>query len=328
MRFDVIIGNPPYQRSDEGGHRPVPLYQRFVCAAKDLQPRHLVMITPSRWMGGGLGLSAYRAEMLSDRRIELIRDYPVSKEVFPEVEIKGGVSCFLWSRAHDSLCTFASVRDGVCSRPMRRALDEHDILVRDVGGLNLLQRVLARDETPFESLVASVRPFGARLRSNFRDYRAVCGGDYTVPLLVSRGGRRLEVWTRPEYVSANRALAAGWKVFLPKAGSDGGQRLPSSVIGPPRIGRPGQVSTETYLAIGPFASRRDAESAYAYLTSRFARYLISLRKVGHDNVPSTFRWLPLPDWADAVADEALYEKYRVSPEEAAHLEAMVAPWRT
>jgi len=326
MQFDVVIGNPPYQIDDEGGHRPVPLYHKFVQRAKELDPRHLIMVTPSRWMAGGLGLSAFRSEMLRDPRIRSIVDYPVSKEVFAGVEVKGGVSYFLWSRDDPGMCSFTTIRDGIEVGPTSRRLDEYDILVRDSMGIALLERVLAMGEPSFETLVASVRPFGDRLRSNFRDYTQEPGGDYQVPLLVSERGSRVEVWTKDSYVTNNQELAAGWKVFLPKAGSDGGQRLPNPVIGPPRIGRPEQISTETYLAIGPFDSEHDANAAYAYLTTKLARYLISLRKVSHDNVPTTFKWLPIPDWSEPVTDEALRAKYQVTEDESAHIDAMVSDW--
>jgi site-specific DNA-methyltransferase (adenine-specific) len=324
MHFDVIIGNPPYQIDDEGGHRPVPLYQKFVGRGKDLDPRFLVMVTPSRWMAGGLGLGAFRAEMLSDSRIRALVDYPVSRELFPGVEIKGGVSYFLWSRDHNGLCSFSTVRDGITSGPVARSLDEHDILVRDTRGLSLLQRVTDEGAASFETMVASVRPFGDRLRSNFKDFLPQATAEYSTPLLVNSEGRRVEVWTKPSYLTANHELAAGWKLFLPKAGSDGGQRLPNPVIGTPRIGRPGQISTETYLAIGPFKSNEEAQVALAYLQTRIARYLISLRKISQDNVPSTFRWLPVPDFSRPVTDASLKTRYSITDEEMAHIEAMVA----
>jgi site-specific DNA-methyltransferase (adenine-specific) len=277
-------------------------------------------------MAGGLGLSTFRSEMLADRHLRVLVDYPVSSEVFPGVEVKGGISYFLWDRDSEGTCSYSTVRGGEKSQSVDRVLDEYDILVRDSAGLGVLQRVLGRGEPSFEGLVASVRPFGDKLRSNFSDYRDSQSGAYKVPILVNERGRRVEAWTKKEYVTTNLPLAEGWKVFLPKAGSDGGQRLPNPVIGPPRIGFPGQVSTETYLAIGPFESESQARAALTYLTSRFARYLISLRKVSQDNVPSTFRWLPIPDWSGPISDSDLASRYDLSHEERAHIGAMVSAW--
>ena len=326
MQFDVIVGNPPYQIDDEGGHRPVPLYHKFVRQAKALDPRYLVMVTPSRWMAGGLGLRAFRAEMLRESRVRALVDYPISKEVFPGVEVKGGISYFLWSRDNTGPCSFTSVRGGVESGPSPQRLDKYDILVRDPMGIGILDRVLAIGEQSFESIVASVRPFGDKLRSNFRDYRKERGDEHEVPVLLNEGGKRVEVWTKASYLTANMALAQRWKVFLPKAGSDGGQRLPNPVIGTPRLGRPDQISTETFLAIGPFNTESHANAAQTYLKTKIARYLISLRKISQDNVPSTFRWLPIPDWTKPVTEEALRIKYGITDEEAAHIDSMVSTW--
>lgn len=323
MHFDVILGNPPYQIDDEGGHRPVPLYHKFVEQAKALDPRFLVMVTPSRWMAGGLGLGAFRAQMLSDSRLRVLVDFPVSREVFPGVEVKGGVSYFLWSRDEPGSCEFRSIRDGTESPVSERKLDEFDILVRDSPGVPILQRVLSQQEPSFESLVASVRPFGDRLRSNFNDYKDKESASYSVPLLVNERGQRREVWTKPEYVTANSDLQKAWKIFLPKAGSDGGQRLPNPVIGVPRLGRPGQISTETYLAIGPFETKAEAVAALRYLETQFARYLISLRKISQDNVPSTFKWLPVPDLTKPLGDMELRQNYDITAEEGKHIDRMV-----
>lgn len=323
MKFDVIVGNPPYQMDDEGGHRPVPIYQHFVRKAKALMPEHILMITPSRWMAGGLGLNDYRKEMLAENRIVSLVDHPVASEVFPGVEIKGGVSYFLWSRTYSGPCYYTIQRNGLTVSRASRLLGSHDIFVRDNVAPPILARVTGSDEKIFSSLVASVRPFGDKLRSNFKGYTDSPTAKTDRPLLINLGGRREWKWTSDSLVTNNRELADSWKIFLPKAASDGGQRLPSTVIGKPILGSPREVSTETFLAIGPFASEEEANSALSYLGTRFARFLVSLRKPGQDNIPSTFAWLPQQIWDRMWSDDDLYEKYKVTAEEAAHIEAMV-----
>jgi site-specific DNA-methyltransferase (adenine-specific) len=141
MQFDVIIGNPPYQLASDGGTRDVPIYQNFVEQAKMLQPRHLAMVIPSRWMASGLGLSEFRNAMLSDRRIRELVDYPAASDVFPGVEVKAGVCYFLWDASHDGDCNVTTVRGGETIGPIPRNLAEYDVFVRDARAVSILHKV-------------------------------------------------------------------------------------------------------------------------------------------------------------------------------------------
>ena len=143
MQFDVIIGNPPYQL-DDGGHgtSAAPIYHLFVEKAIELDPRYLVMVTPSRWMAGGKGLDKYRQKMLSDKRMKSIVDYPKLYEGFPGVKIRGGISYFLWDRQHNGACEIQTVWDGQPTGPaVKRYLNAFDVLVRRNEAVSILEKV-------------------------------------------------------------------------------------------------------------------------------------------------------------------------------------------
>ena len=129
MNFDVIIGNPPYQLSDGGDTEErrrggaIPLYHLFIQQAKKLDPRYLIMIVPSRWFSGGRGLNQFRNEMLNDKRIEQIVDYPDSSECFPGVQIEGGICYFLWTRGHDKNCLVKTIQGTKISSMIRPLLE-------------------------------------------------------------------------------------------------------------------------------------------------------------------------------------------------------------
>jgi site-specific DNA-methyltransferase (adenine-specific) len=168
MQFDVIIGNPPYQLSTEGyGNQARPVYHQFVEQAKRLDPRYLAMVTPSRWFSGGMGLTAFRESMLSDKRMRTIVDYPKLYEGFPGVKIRGGISYFLWDREHNGPCSVQTIWDGKPTGPaLSRELDAYDILVRRNEAVPILEKVRAKAEPTLDARVSSQKPFG--LATNFK----------------------------------------------------------------------------------------------------------------------------------------------------------------
>ena len=325
MKFDVIIGNPPYQMdADSEGANIVPLYDAFVEQAKKLNPKYIAMIIPSRWMAGGKGLDTFRESMLQDRRFKQLVDYPNANEVFPSVEIKGGVCYFLWDNEHAGDCIAFMKRGEQISGPTLRNLGEHDVFVRDARALPILQKVLKKQENSFADLVSTRDPFGPALSSNFKNYRK---GDKKLEgdlkLYMNEGAQRVTKWIDPNLVSRNFGLIDKWKVFVPKAGSDGGQKLPDIVLGNPLIAEPGSVSTMTYLAIGPFNSRKQAESVESYLKTRFFRFLVSLRKVSQNSTTKSYLWVPQQTWDRNWTDEELFKIYGITKEEQAYINEMI-----
>lgn len=328
MQFDVIISNPPYQMTGGGGGtNDSPIYHLFVKQAMRLEPRFLSMVIPSRWMAGGRGLGEFRAEFLSDRCVRTLVDYENAKDVFPTVGIGGGICYFLWDRGNSGLCECIYHRIGETIGPHPRVLDEFDVFVRDTRAVDILRKVVAAGEQPFEELVSGDTPFG--LATNFSGYeRDVAPRKKSqIRLYANVGTTRVRGAMTRATIRKNTHLIDVWKLFLPKTGS-GRERERSGVdivLGPPILGEPGSVCTQTYLVAGPLESEAEARSVQSYLRTRLARFLVSLRKPAQDVFRSMYHWVPVQTWDRVWTDADIYKKYRITKKEIAFIEGMIRP---
>lgn len=325
MQFDVIVGNPPYQMTGGGGGtNDTPLYNLFVEQAKELNPRYITMIIPSRWMAGGRGLDQFRSSMLTDKRIRALIDYENAHDVFPAVGINGGICYFLWDRDTPGSCQTSYHRKDEALGPVDRSLDEFDVFVRDPRALDILRKVRAASTMSFTDLVSGDTPFG--LSTNFTNYTV--GAEprgRQLRIYANQGTTRVQGAVEREVVRKNLHLVDAWKVLVPKAGS-GREREKTGedkVLGPPIVAEPGSVCTQTYLVVGPLASRAEAESVESYLRTRFLRFLVSLRKISQDAMRSVYTWVPQQTWDREWTDEELFDKYDLTPDERGHIEQMI-----
>jgi site-specific DNA-methyltransferase (adenine-specific) len=321
MQFDVIIGNPPYQLASDGGNRDIPIYQRFVEQAKEMGPRYLLMVIPSRWMASGLGLSEFRKTMLADARIRALIDYPVASEVFPGVEVKAGVCYFLWDSDYYGNCNVTTVRGEEIIGPMSRKLNEFDVFVRDVRAISILRKVLKVNEPSVNTILARDKEFG--LTSNFDEFHENSGPE-DLPLHYIRKGKRGVGYVNRGKVTKSGHLIDTWKVLLPKAGSDGGQRIPDMVLGKSLIASSPSVCTQSFLFFS-LRSEEQARNLVSYYQTRFFRFLVSLRKLTQDATHSTYLWVPLQSWDRKWTDADLYKKYELTDREIAFIESMIRP---
>jgi site-specific DNA-methyltransferase (adenine-specific) len=323
LHFDVVIGNPPYQMTDAaGGGVDSSIYHLFVNMAKKLEPRYLSMVIPSRWMGGatrGVGdFNGFREKMMTDGNLRFLVDYPNSKEVFPGVDIKGGVCYFLWDRAYEGEAEVTSVREGVENTSIRK-LNEFDVFVRDNLALQVLKKVKRFGEKSITTILTADTPFG--IPSNFENFKDVAESD-DVALYYSKGGRRAIGYLPRNQITKNTHLIDNWKLLTPGAGSDGGQKIPDMVLGKPWIAEPGSVCSQTFLAFF-LESEEQARNLQTYFSTKFFRFLVSLRKITQNGFRSTYEFVPAQDLSRTWSDEDLYSKYSLTQEEIDLIESSI-----
>ena len=320
MKFDVIVGNPPYQMGSDGGTRDIPIYNKFVDQAKKLNPRFLSMIIPARWMAGGLGLSEFRRTMLEDRRIRKLVDYERMDEVFPGVDFEGGVCFFLWDRDNEGDCAVTTISGDEAIGPVARDLSEYDIFVRDSRGLKILRKVLSAGGASITDILSVDKEFG--WTSNFDGFHQKQRPN-DVALHYNRSGKRLIGWINRKAVDKSAHLIDTWKVMVPAAYGERGTR-PATVLGPSFIAGSPSVCTQTYLFFY-VGSKKEANSLNSYLRTRFFRFLVSLRKITQHATRSTYTWVPQQAWDRTWTDEALYKKYDLTEGDIAFIESTVKP---
>lgn len=322
MQFDVIVGNPPYQINSDGNTRTKPIYQDFVEQSFRLNPRYAVLVTPSRWFAGGLGLDDFRKRMLNDQRLRALVDYRVEKDAFPGVNINGGVSYFLWDRDHAGPC---SVRHyppgGPMGKPQDRYLNEFDLLIRENEAVLILRKVVQVGEPSLSTRVSSLKPFEFHT-----DFHGSPTPDAVSSPVKMFGARRV-TWVSRGSIGKNTQWIDSWKVLL-AAATDGNETLPLPVwdmaVGP-FVAGPGEICSGSYLLINPTEDPEIAANTAIYLRTRFVRFLVSLRKIAQHNTADRFSFVPdLPmdrTWTDAE----LYEKYGITEDEQAYIESIIRP---
>ena len=325
MQFDVVIGNPPYQLSDGGGGggaSATPIYNLFIDAALSLEPRYAIMITPSRWFSGGKGLDEFRDRTLKDHRFIKLVDFPQLYDVFPGVKIRGGISYWLWGREHNGGCEVTTmIGNEVVGKPVVRALDAYDVLVRRNESVVILDKVMKyKDGTGAEERlsesVSARKPFGL---TNQKGKDTPSG--LKDPVLVY--GNQQTSYMERSKITANQDWINKWKVLLVKAHGTSG-RDDVTILGEPVVAGPGTACTETYLVIGLCANEREAKNLAAYMRTRFVRFLVSLRKITQNITRDSYKFVPKLKMDREWTDQELYERYKISKDQVKFIESLIA----
>ena len=320
MKFDVIIGNPPYQLGDGGGgggSSAMPIYQHFIYQAKQLNPRYISMIIPARWYAGGKGLDDFRNSMIQDRNIRNLVDFPEASECFSSVEIRGGVCYFLRDSEYSGDCEVKTIIDGEEFSVEKRDLREAgDVLIRDNKALPIFRKVKEKSEETMDTIVSSRKPFG--LDGKFKGTKNKKEG-YIKLYKRERDGI---AYIKAEDVKANHHLINKWKVVVSKAG-DGRCKPPMQVTGKPFVIEPESVCNETFLVTGHFSSKYEAKNLEGYMKTKFFRFLVSMKTTSQNLTKTNFAFVPILDMSRAWTDNDLYKKYGLSTDEIDHIERSI-----
>ena len=340
MRFDYIIGNPPYQDEtlgDNKGFAP-PIYNLFMEGAYKVADR-VELIHPARFLfNAGSTPKAWNQKMLADPHLKVVFHEQNSGNIFSNTDIKGGVAI-----------TYRDVNKDYGAIGTFTPYDElNSILhrVTNIAGFQSLSTVVVSsyayhftDEMhrDFPNAAACLSKGHAYdLKSNiferipfvFFDTRPNDGDRY-IKILGREKNERVYKFIKASYVATVRNLDK-YKIFLPKANGIGqlGEVLSSPVVASPGVG-----STETFLSIGSFETENEAENALLYIRTKFARTLLSVLKTTQDLTPEKWKHVPLQDftkhsdidWSRPISeiDRQLYKKYGLNSSEIEFIESHV-----
>lgn len=332
MKFDVIIGNPPYQLTTAGSveSQAVPIYQKFVVQAISLKPKYMSMITPARWLNGGFGLDKFRSDMLNSKQIKIMHDYMDSNDCFPGVDISGGLCYYLWSSEKVEKCKIVTHRDDIESVAFRPLLEDGvTTFIRENQAVSILNKVKKFNEQPFSNIVSSADPYGLNYKEGntvkmFKKYHHGEKKDGEIGIYYYGWINEGIAYTPRSNISQNKKTIDKYKVFISKAYGERGS-YPYFITGKPFIAEPGTCCNMTYLLIGAYDTRQEAENVSAYMKTKFFRFLVSLLKSTQNAYRKVYELVPMQDFTKRWTDKDLYNKYSIDDDEQAFIDSMIRP---
>jgi site-specific DNA-methyltransferase (adenine-specific) len=320
MKFDVIIGNPPYQLDTGGsGRQAKPIYQKFIATAKKLSPKYITMVIPARWYSGGFGLDGFRDEMLNDKKIKNLVDFKSATDVFPGVDIPGGICYFLWDRDHDGQCEVTSFEDEKKST-LKRSLNEFKIFIRNSKAIPIIRKVLDQNKNKLflNEFVSSIKPFG--LPTNYAPLKSglPCRFIQKIGLKFAKEG---------DVVDSKRMLSK-WKVLIPEAPIAGQTDLSKPIKfyhdKNTLISKPGECCTESWIVAGNFDTKYEAENFKSYLFTKTVRFLILQTVISQDVNRKNFAFVPhLKKYDQVYSDKILKKMWNINEEEWTYIDSKI-----
>ena len=329
MKFDAIVGNPPYQEMDGGGkgYSAKPVYNYFVGEAKAIEPHYISMITPSRWFSGGKGLDDFRAEMLQDKHLRKIVDYADNEALFSNVSIVGGVNYFLWDSSYNGDCEVTSIR-GENAVTLNRDLSEYDIFIRNNNALQLIRRMEASSDRKMDDVVYPRNVFGISSDLRGQDNK---DEKHQIALFSSQKSNSMAMsYISGDEVQKQHELIGKYKVIMgkvvPRGGEVGvdpsvGYRVTSTL----QVLSPGSVFTDSYLLLAAFDSKAEAIHFAEYMCLKFPRFLLHETYSSMNISKQNFRFVPFLDYSKEWTDKELFKRYGCNEEEISMIESIIRP---
>ncbi|MFK4925362.1 Eco57I restriction-modification methylase domain-containing protein [Lactococcus garvieae] len=339
MKFDVVVGNPPYQEVGRGdiGRRDEPVYNKFMEMSYEISDK-VCLITPARFLfNAGQTPKKWNEKMLNDEHLKVVYYTQKSSDVFPNTDIKGGVAV-----------TFRNEKQNFGEVGTFTHYDELNTLLLKVSDTlrkqDFSEIVFSRGEYSFTARMFEEFPkardlqgkgTGAKIssasmeRMPFIFLENVEKEDEYYKMLGRVSNERVYRWIKRKYVEETPTLEK-WNVFVPEGNGSGaiGEVLSTPLIGEPLIGH-----TDTFLTFGAFDTKDEAENLLKYVKTKFARTLLGVLKITQHNPKSTWRKVPLQnftsnsdiDWTKSVSevDQQLYRKYGLDEREIAFIEEKV-----
>lgn len=340
MKFDAIVGNPPYMIMDGGAKASAkPIYNYFIESSKKVEPKYMSFIIPTRWYTGGKGLDDFRKSMLNDKHMELIHDYLTPEYIFSNTNIRGGVCYFLWNKNYNNEVDLIRVvthqNEKIISDIKRKfKIKEVDIFIRDAHAIAILDRILKEKNIDFmTNYISSRKPFG--IDGNFTESELFLSDKNELANIECYGKAKSIGYIKKDDVKNHKDWISVWKVYMPYVNNIGTELNDDNQN--TFIGEPNSVCTETFLVAGAELNLNKYEciALSKYLCSKFARFLHSLAKTSHHATAKTYQFVPLQDFSDksdidwsksiAEIDQQLYAKYKFSKDEIDYVESKIKP---
>lgn len=337
MKFDAVVGNPPYQElvSNNSGtvSQANPVYNLFIEMATKISNKYVSMITPSLWMTGGTGLNNFRKYMLEQNHISIMHDYEVADDIFSNVAIAGGVSYFLWDPSITGKTNYYYYRKNGVNTFSKVNMAEYgtDIFIRDRVANNILNKVDVFNEKfiSFMDLISTISPFAKGQTGEYDNLYYRHPKNNSVKMYrFSRNKDDKFAYIDREKILANEEWIDKHKVYVSKAGE-----ISAKFNGLPFYGEPGSACSETYLVVGPFDSKENCANVIKYMNTTIYKYLIAQIKKSQNAARGVYKFVPMQDfsensdidWSRSIddIDNQLYSKYKLSSDEIIYIEKQV-----